>query len=148
MKACNAKRFLERYEELDEFIKNRLEQKQRWKDIALNTTARYDGCERVQSSGNQQKMESAVVEYVNLELDEKYNNEIKMLQDECDHIIHTIELLSINEYKVLYKRYVQYKTYDEIGSDCEKSRSWATSIHGTALKNLQKILDERENDDK
>lgn len=148
MKTDGAKKYLERLEELDEKIKNKLDQKQRWQDIAMNTTARFDGCERVQSSGNQQKMESAVVEYVNLEFDDQYTQEIAILQKQYDDIIQTIEQLNLNEYKVLYKYYAQYKSFEDIGLECKRSRSWATSMHGTALISLQKILDERKNNDK
>ena len=58
-------------------------------------------------------------------------------------IIEDIERLPSEEYDLLHKKYIQFFTLDEIAADSGKSYSWATSVHGIALKHLQEILDER-----
>ena len=97
----------------------------------------------MQSSGSKQKMEGAVVRYINIE------QEIDMVVDELvdrrKDVISVIEQLKPDEYDVLHKRYVQYMELYEVAEQYDdKSYSWVTTTHGRALKNVQKILDQRE----
>ena len=66
--------------------------------------------------------------------------------DAADHakrneIIGVIEQLPEASYDILHKIYIQGMTLDEVAYARDKSRSWAASLHGTALKHLQDILD-------
>jgi hypothetical protein len=40
-------------------------------------------------------------------------------------------------------RYVYNMEYQDIADSCDKSYSWATSVHGRALKNIEKIRSEK-----
>lgn len=140
-----AKEYLLQIEMLDCKINNMLEEAQRWKNIAYSTGAWSEG-ERVQSSGNKQKMASAVDRYVDLQAE--IDSEIDRLWDKKQEIKKTLgELTAANEYDVLYKVYVLGKTFQEVADEKDKSYSWATSVHGRALASLQKVLDERENNE-
>ena len=109
-----------------------------WKDIALSTTGCMEG-ERVQSSGNKQKMANAVESYSDIEANIKQREaEAIQIQNE---IIRKISQLEESEYTVLHGVYILGKQYKEIAADEGKSVSWATSVHGTALNNLQQLLD-------
>ena len=121
-------------------IENKLAEKDQWKTMSTGTTAKMGG-ERVQSSGSKEKMADAVVRYVDLE--REINKDIDRLVDERRNVINVIEQLNTVEYDLLHKMYVQYYTLYEIASMYKKTYSWATTIHGRALKNVQKILDER-----
>lgn len=136
-----AKEYLLQIEMLDCKINNMLEEVQRWKNIAYSTGAWSEG-ERVQSSGNKQKMASAVDRYVDLQAE--IDSEIDRLWDKKQEIKKTLgELTAANEYDVLYKVYVLGKTFQEVADEKDKSYSWATSVHGRALSSLQRVLDER-----
>ena len=137
----NAKEFLRQIKKLDRLIENKLIEIQRWKDIANNTTANLTG-ERVQSSGNPQKIADAIGRYIDLE--REINQDIDKLVDTKKDVIGVIEQLNATEYDVMHKIYVQYLTFDEVAYACKHSRSWATTIHGRALKHVQSILDKRE----
>ena len=133
-----AQEYLEQLDNLEIAIQNKMIEKEQWRDIALGVTARYDG-ERVQSTGSQQKMSDAVIKLTDIdrEIDRIIGEKVcKRLE-----IIATIEKLNLHEYNVLHKLYIQKKSFKEAAAECGKSHSWATSVHGNALKNLQKILD-------
>lgn len=132
--------YLRQLDHLETLIQNKMIEKEQWRDIALGVTARYEG-ERVQSSGNQQKMSEAMDRLVDIEreIDSIIDRQIDTRLD----IIKTIEQLKPKEYKVLHMLYIQNKSFKEVAACCGKSHSWATSIHGIALANLQKILDDR-----
>lgn len=136
-----AKEYLEQLRKLDKLIENKLAEKERWQCIATSTTAQLSG-ERVQSSGNQQKMADAVCRYI--ELESEINACIDRFVDQRQEIIATIEMLDVAEYDLLHKIYVQYMTLQETAALLDKSYTWVTTMHGTALKNVQRILDERE----
>ena len=136
-----AKEYLEQLRKLDKLIENKLAEKERWQCIATTTTAQLSG-ERVQSSGNQQKMADAVCRY--RELESEINACIDRFVDQRQEIIATIELLDVTEYDILHKVYVQYMTLQETADALDKSYTWLATMHGTALKQVQRILDERE----
>lgn len=133
-----AKAYLQQVTKLDKLIENKLIEKEQWKSIAMGTSVSNDG-ERVQSSGNQQKMEDAVCRYIVIE--EEIDRIIDELIATKQDVIRTIEQLPTVEYDLLHKVYIQGKTFEDIA--CDKSYSWVTTTHGRALKMVQNILDER-----
>lgn len=136
-----AKEYLLRISKIDKLIENKLAEMANWKAIAMGTTAYSEG-DRVQSSGNGDKMADAVARY--LDMEREVDLEIDRLIDAKQEVISTIEHLNVDEYDVLHKIYVQMKTFQEVASDKGKSYSWVTSKHGRGLASLQKILDKRE----
>lgn len=136
-----AKDYLKQLEKMDTIIQNKMIEKTQWKEVALGVTAHSDG-ERVQSSGSKQKMSDAVIKYVDTE--KEIDRLIDRFVDSKKEIIATIEQLNATEYDVLHKRYIQGMTFDEIGAARDRSRSWATTVHGRALQSVQRILDARE----
>ncbi len=141
-KKNKAQEYLEQVDKLNALIENKMAEVAQWRSIALGITAHSEG-ERVQSSGGQQKMADAINRVVDLQAE--INSMIDFLIDLKQEIIETIEQLNATEYDVLHKRYIQGMTFDEIGAVKDKSKSWATTVHGRALQNLNKILDDREN---
>lgn len=138
----DSKEFLKQVEKLDLRIKNKLIEKQQWRDVALGITANMDG-ERVQSSGAKSKLESAVIKLVDMEAE--IDSLVDKLIDTKKEVIQTIERLdSATEYNVLHMRYIQYMDLQEIADHYGKEYGWATTTHGRALKSVQAILDGKE----
>ena len=133
-----AKAFLSQLNKLNKLIENKMIEKEQWQAIAKGTGQRTDG-ERVQSSGNPQKMADAVAIYVDIEAE--IDAAIDMYVDKKNHIISVIEQLPVTEYDILHKVYVQGIPLDEVAVAFNKSYSWVTSKHGRALKAVQDILD-------
>ena len=135
-----AQEYLEQYEKQQTIIASCWEEVARWKDVAHGVTGCTDGV-RVQSSGSKQKMADAVISYSDIEADIKQR--IAEAREIQNKIVRTISRLKEPEYYVLHGVYILGKQYKEVAAcrNPPKSTSWATSMHGTALVNLQKILD-------
>lgn len=146
--AMKAKEYLHQVEKLDNMIHNKQIEVEQWRYIAMGSGSFAEG-ERVQSSGNQQKMADAVARYIDIET--QINADIDRYIDIKQQVISTIEQLPANEYDLLHKMYIgimedsctRYLTLDEVADIKNKSYSWATTLHGRALASVQKILDER-----
>lgn len=135
----SAKKFLRQVEKNELKLKNKLIEKQQWKDIALGITASMGG-ERVQSSGTHSKMADAVEKCVDMEAE--IDSQIDNLISAKKTVIQTIERLdSPIEYDILHKRYIQHQGLQEIADNYGKDYSWATTTHGRALKSMQAILE-------
>lgn len=135
------KDYLLQVKKLDLQIKNKLIEKQQWKDIALGITANMDG-ERVQSSGTKSKMADALVKCI--DIDNEINALIDKLIDTKKDVIQTIEKLnSPLQYDVLHMHYIQFVTLQEIADKYGMSYDWAKQAHKRALKNVQRIRDEK-----
>lgn len=130
---------------------------EQWQCVATSITAPMGG-ERVQSSGSKQRMADAVCKKVDIltEIREEINRLIEKRKD----IISVLEQLEADEYDLMYKVYVgkmelrkdgttftRYMTLKEVADLYCNSYGWATNIHGTALKNVQKILDKEKTGD-
>ena len=139
-----AKDFLKQLPKLNKMIENKMAEKEQWKSVALGTTS-FSTSERVQSTPNPQKMSDAVVRCLDIEAE--IDQCIDALVDTKKDVISVIEQLEVTEYDVLHKVYVQNITLDIVADKYDRSYSWATTIHGQALKNVQKILDEREKEE-
>ena len=139
-KSNKAQEYLDQIEKLDAMIGNKMVEAKQWRDVALGITAQADG-ERVQSSGSQQKMADAINKAVDLQ--GEINAMIDRLIEVKKEIVATIEQLNAKEYDVLHKRYIQGMTFDEIGASRGMTKSWATTVHGRALQNLGRVLENR-----
>ena len=135
-----AKDFLLQLPKLEALIKNKLIEKQQWKDIALGITPQMSS-DRVQSSGNQQKMACAIERMVDIE--KELDEFVDSLIDTRNEVLSVIEQLNSDEYDFLHLVYVQHFTLKEVANLKNYSYSWATTFHGNALKKVQKILDSK-----
>ena len=137
----DAKTYLSQVKKLDLQIKNKLIEKQQWKDIALGITANMDG-ERVQSSGGKSKMADAIEKCVDME--SEIDGLIDKLIDIKKDVIQTIERLdSPTEYDILHMKYIQFLTFEEIAEYYGREYTTITTAHGRALKNVQSLLDKK-----
>ena len=144
-----AKEFLKQVEKWDKMIDNKLIEQKQWKDIACNTTAgsksilingEQHSMDRVQTSGNQQKMADAIVKYVDIE--KEINQCINELYEAKKAVLDVIEQLNADEYDILHKVYIRHLPLWDAAEASNKSYTWAKSVHGRALQKVQQILDE------
>lgn len=144
-----AKDFLLKLQKLDQMIENKIAERDHWLSMATSTTAAAapETGVRVQSSGTQQKMAAAVDRCIDIERD--INECIDRLYAQKKEIIGVIEKLDTVKYDILHKMYVgtmkndrhYYWSFYDIAEAYERSYSWATTMHGIALKEVQKIID-------
>lgn len=132
-----AEKYLEQIRKIDAIIINKLKDHKRWVEIAEGLGGFSVG-ERVQSSRNLHRGADAIGNYIDLE------SEIKALREKRQEMIDTIERLPCDEYKVIYKIFVEGYMLKEIPSLFDKSYDWAKKTKRDALRNLQSILDKKE----
>ena len=146
--------FLCQVKELEQTIRIKQAEIDKWNNIAENSNAQAEG-EKVQTSKTQQSMENAVAIYVDIqrEVEDCYNKLIEAMRD----VTKVIEQLPLAEYDMLHKvyigrmketktgeKYTEYMTLKEVAMSQCKSYSWATNIHSSAKKHVQEILDSRQ----
>lgn len=134
-----AKEFLKQVKKLDCMITNKLAERDQWKSIALGTSVQLS--EKVQTSGSQQKMADAINKYIDIE--SEINECVDNLIAKKKEVISVIEQLPVDLYDILHKIYVQYYTFYDVADKKDISYSNVTTLHGKALKLVQKILDAR-----
>ena len=134
-----AKEFLKQVKKLDCMITNKLAERDQWKSIALGTSVQLS--EKVQTSGSQQKMADAINKYIDIE--SEINECVDDLIAKKKEVISVIEQLPVDLYDILHKIYVQYYTFYDVADKKDISYSNVTTLHGKALKLVQKILDAR-----
>lgn len=139
-----AKDYLKQLQQLDSLIENKLVERERWNAIATSVTQQLSS-DRVQTSGNPQKMENAILNLIEAE------NEVDAVIASCvktrREIIDTIDkLCKTNQtyYEVIHEIYVQNLTLSDVAEKRGQSRSWADQNHGRALNIVQRIIDERD----
>ena len=137
----DAKRYLQQVSKLNRLIENKMIELAQWKSMATITGTFSDG-DRVQSSGNQQKMAEAVGRYVDIE--REMDACIDRYIDTKNEVIRMIEQLPATEYDVLHKIYIQDKPLEDVAAIYDRTYSWVTTVHGRALKMVQDMLDGKE----
>lgn len=127
------------------YYRQRLERlKKRRKDIHLEVSfgsVNISG-DRVTSTP-ENKMEKALIRLS--ERIELIDKDIALMSIEVDDRLKKIESLDKNNHKeVLFKRYSEYKSFEQIACDMNYSYNYVCSLHGEALKELRhKIKSEK-----
>lgn len=136
-----AKDYLLQVQKLNRMIENKNFERLQWKAIASGTTGQNFG-ERVQTTPNPHKMADAITNAISME--SEIEACIVEMVKQKKAIIATIERLKPTEYDMLHLIYIQGKSLQDVADRYSKTYSWATTVHGRALKNVQNILDEAE----
>ena len=133
-----AKKYLEQVQKIDAIILNKLKEYKRWVAVA-DGMGGFSVSDRVQTTRNLHRGADAIAEYIDLERD---INELRARKNE---VIGTLQLLPCDEYKILYKIFIEGCMLKELPSQFNKSYDWCKIKKRVGLKLLQDILDEREN---
>lgn len=129
----SAEQYLERIKKIDEMIRNKKEDHQRWVEIAEGLGGFSVG-DKVQSSRNLRQIPDAIGRYIDIE------QEINDLEQERQRIIKTIEKLPIDEYKILYGIYVKDSTMKDLVYSLGMSYSWVKQKKKEGLERIQSFL--------
>ena len=94
--------------------------------------------DRVQTTPDN-KLEKAMIRLS--ERMEYLDEKIYELSVEIDDRLNSIEAVTNNTYRdILFKRYSQYKTFEEISVDMGYDYHYVCNLHGDALKELSQLL--------
>ena len=136
MKLVKAKDYLKQIEILDKCI----DQKQIECDelkLRAESTGGIQYGDRVQTSPNGDTLEKKVVKYVQIE--QEINEMIDKFVDMKHEIINQIQGLSdVKHIDVLFKKYVQYKSLEQIAVEMNYSYPYIRELHGYALADFER----------
>ncbi len=135
-----AKSYLKEIEKADKIIKNKVTELEQLRELSTSITVNSNS-DVVQTSGNNDKIGAMIVKIVEKE------NELKsaldaLLQAKQERIAIIERLNDSTEYDILHKKYIQYKTLNEVAKEMGYSYVWICQIHNSALLNVQKIRKE------
>lgn len=132
-----AREFLLQLQTLKKRIESKRAEIEQLKAIAYGVTPQANG-ERVQSSGNPERMASAVVGYMQLETE--LAQHLAQYCRAMREVIAVIEQLNEPYYSIIHKRYVRNKNFAEIAAEENYSYQYIIDLHGVALQKIQKII--------
>ena len=132
----NAQKYLQQIKMLETKIKQKEEQIEYLKEAASGAGAiRYDK-DKVQTSMTDSKLENLVIQYMTLE--QEVQEQILHLEQVRHRIIGEIQELHDDRYiNVLFKRYVEIKSYELIAVEMNYSFDYVKELHRDALEDFR-----------
>ena len=138
MRSIDAKRYLQQVKQCDMRIRIMMEELERMKSFTEKVTSTLSDIS-VSGTKNNDKMGDAVVKIV--ELRNEINSEIDRFIDLKMEVIAVLDdVANEDQYAVLYKRYVQFKTFEKIACEMNMTYRNVCYIHGRALQAVERIL--------
>ena len=133
-----AKQYLNRIRILDIKINNKISELSMLKSKSTSLQAVVINDDKVQTSPVLDRLGNDVSEI--LELEEEIRQEIKRYNELKHKIINEIHSLNNRLYiEILYKRYVEFKSLEEIAVEMNYSYDRVRHLHGYALIEFDKI---------
>lgn len=134
----DVKRYLQQIKLYDSHINTKLDELQHLKEMVTRITPTLKD-DVVSGGGSQDKLADAVVKIVDLEAGidreiDRYVNAKQEISSVLDGIVDPDQL------QVLHKRYVQYKTFEQIACDMNMTYRNVCYIHGKALLAVNEII--------
>lgn len=130
------KQYLNQVRRYDRMISNKLSEIYQLKTLATSISVATDG-DRVQSSGNKDRMGNTVARLVDLE--RETDKLIQVYTEKRQVIISQIDSMEdMNFYDVLFHRYIEGKTFEAISEDIHYSWRQVMRIHDDALAAFEK----------
>lgn len=132
----DVKDFLRQIRKIDILINAKQEEIERLRSKITYPGISYE--ERTSSSFTNGK-EANIIKLV--EYEEELNKKIDEYIDKKKEVAHIIDQLKNADYiDILYKRYFQFKTWEEIASEKGYTFQWVHKLHARALKEVEKLL--------
>ena len=132
----NTKQYLNQVRRYDRMINNKLSEIYQLKTLATSISVATDA-DRVQSSGNKDRMGNVVARLVDIE--RETDKLIQVYTEKRQVIISQIDSMEdINFYDVLFHRYIEGKTFEAISDDMHYSWRQVMRIHDDALVAFEK----------
>lgn len=138
----DVKRYLQQIKLYDSHINTKLEEHDRLLEMATRITPTLKDVV-VSGGGNQDKLADAAVKLADLEAEidadiDRYVNAKQEISGVLDGISDPDQL------QVLHKRYVQYKTFEQIACDMNMTYRNVCYIHGKGLLAVREIMSNAE----
>lgn len=139
----DAKRYLQQVKQCEVRIQIKMEDLEQLKAFTTKVTSTLSDVS-VSGTKNNDKMGDAIVRIIELQND--INCEIDRLiglKKEVCAVLYKVS--NEDQHTVLYKRYVQFKTFEKIACEMNMTYRNVCYIHGRALQAVQRILEGENN---
>lgn len=136
----DAKKYLQQVRKLNVLIEQKRKQVKNLKELAESITVPMDK-ERVSSSPTSLDKIGEIVAKI-IDLENEINCDIDKyieLKKEVIGVIDSVEDARLMN--LLYERYLNFKTWDNIAAGMGITYQWVHILHKIALKNVQKLVD-------
>ena len=136
-----AKEYLEKIKWYDVLIDSKLEELATLNSIVKRITPVMNTTGGGSASGNQDKLGDTIAKIIDLQTE--INRDVDNFVDrkrEASRLLKKLE--NPLHYQILHKRYVLYKTFEQIAADTNYSYRNVTHAHGRALQAFDKVLEE------
>ncbi|MFQ9516740.1 MAG: hypothetical protein ACLRZ9_13075 [Eubacterium sp.] len=138
MSEIEAKEYLQQVRNADIAVNNKMEELAGLEALATKINALNEG-DRVQATGSQDKMADTVCKIADLKAE---------IQAEIDSLLALKRVVrgvikQVSEpvlMSLLHKRYLQYKSWEQIAIELDISWRHTLRLHGKALQEIEKIL--------
>lgn len=134
-----AKEYLSQIRKCDNQINNKLAEIKRLREFATSITSTLKEDVVQSGSGGKSRVAEAVDKIVDLE--REINADIDKLVDLKREIMAVIDQIDSPYRDILYKRYYQYATWEQISVEMNYSYRHTTRMHGRALLKLKDVLE-------
>lgn len=133
----NAKEYLQNLKKLDTVIDQKIKELDNLKTMSTSIGSFDYSKDRVQTSPDGDAPFVKAIEKI-CELQDEINREIDQFVDKKHRIINQIQGLSKSKYiEVLFRRYVEYKSFETIAVEMMLSYQYVIEIHGYALQEFE-----------
>lgn len=135
----DAKEYLKQIKYLDARIDSMLDTLEGLKaqTVRITQTIKQDV---VTGGGSQDRMAESIAKIVDLE--EEINRKIDYFVDEKAKALRLLEKMRNPDYLlILQKRYIDYKTFEQIAQEMNYTHRWICKLHGRALQVFAKVLE-------
>lgn len=131
------KQYLSQLELFDKRIQNKLAEEKQLRSLATSISSHMDS-ERIKASCNNDRIGDIVSKIVDVETE--LNALIKEYLDQRSEIIQTIEEITrVKPYEVVFKKFVEYKSLEEISKEMYCSVSYVKRLLTEGMEIIRKI---------
>lgn len=137
-----AKQYLDQLRNYQRHIDRINDEIDRLESVATNTTQSLSGMPH-NPSPTQSRMADAVCKIIDKQNElQAEKNKMEALRTEATAMI--AQLINSEYRELLYKRYLESKSWEDIIYEMGYERSWVYRLHKKALDGIQKYVDEKE----
>ena len=132
-----AKEYLMQVVRADRMIDNKLHEIEELRRMAISVTSVLK--DDVVSGGRTEDKVGTMVSKI-IDMEYELDREIDKLVDLKREVMSVIDQLEPTKCEILYKRYLQKKTWEKIAVETGFSYVWVCKLHGRALQDVERIL--------
>lgn len=132
-----AKEYLQQLQRLDVVIKQKISEKEELQRKAGSISAVDYSKEKVSTAPYGEAAFEKITDRI-CDLEDEINSEIDYFVDKKHKIINQIQSLTAAHYiDLLFKRYVQFKKFEQIAVEMNFTYRYVLELHGLALQNFE-----------